>query len=131
MHRGEGCIGCKEQRGCTRREDGIGHIKAYPEEAELNAMRVKMKTPEAKEGYRIRKQSVEVVIKENKGVRVFLTRGLKTVKSEFNLICAACNIKRIWGLLLEGKRKKKTSSTKLTEEKPGILYSPQFAHLIS
>lgn len=73
-------------------------------------MRVKMRTPEAKERYRIRKQSVEVVIgdiKENKGVRTFLTRGLRTVKSEFNLICAACNIKRIWSLLLEGEAEEK------------------------
>lgn len=134
IYRGEECIGCKERWRCTSRKDGIRHIKAYPEDVELNAMREKMKTPEAKQRYRIRKQSVEVVIgdiKENKGVRSFLTRGLKTVKSEFNLICAACNIKRIWGLLLEKKRNKKTSSIASTRQKPGILYSPQFAYLIS
>lgn len=129
VYRGERCR-------CTRRKDGIRHIKAYPEDVELNAMREKMKTPEAKERYRIRKQSVEVVIgdiKENKGVRGFLTRGLKTVKSEFNLICAACNIKRIWGLLLERKRKmmKTSSTTELTQQKPDILYTRQFAYLIS
>ena len=56
------------------------------------------------------------IYKENKGARSFLTRGLKTVKSEFNLICAACNIKRTWGLLLEGKQKKKISSTELTQQ---------------
>lgn len=134
IYRGEECIGCKERWRCTRRKDGIRHIKAYPEDVELNAMREKMKTPEAKERYRIRKQSVEVVIgdiKENKGVRGFLTRGLKTVKSEFNLICAACNIKRIWGLLLEGKQKKKTSSTELTQQKLNIFYTGQFVYLIS
>jgi transposase len=134
VYRGEECIGCKERWRCTGRKDGIRHIKAYPEEAELNAMRVKMRTSEAKERYRIRKQSVEVVIgdiKENKGVRVFLTRGLETVKSEFNLICGACNIKRIWGLLLEGRQKKKTSSTELTQQKLDILYTRQFAYLIS
>jgi transposase len=134
VYRGEECIGCKERWRCTGRKDGIRHIKAYPEEAELNAMRVKMRTPEAKERYRIRKQSVEVVIgdiKENKGVRVFLTRGLETVKSEFNLICGACNIKRIWGLLLEGKQRKKTSSTELTQQKLDIFYTRQFAYLIS
>ncbi len=133
VYRGEECIGCKERWRCTRRKDGIRHIKAYPEEAELNAMRVKMRTPEAKERYRIRKQSVEVVIgdiKENKGVRVFLTRGLETVKSEFNLICAACNIKRIRGLLLERKGKK-TSSIKLAQRKFDIRYTGQFAHFIS
>ena len=34
-------------------------------------------------------------IKENKGITTFLTRGLKTVKTEFNLICIANNICRI------------------------------------
>ena len=134
IYRAQGCINCGEQMRCTKRKDGIRHIKAYPEEVELNAMRAKMKTSEAREHYQIREQSVEAVIgdiKENKGVRTFLTRGLKAVRTEFNLICAACNIKRIWGLLLERKGKQKTSSTKLTEEKPGILDSPQFAHLIS
>ncbi len=110
VYRGEECIGCKEGWRYTRRKDEIRHIKAYPEDVELNAMREKMKTVEAKERYRIRKQSVEAVIgdiKENKGVRSFLTRGLEGVKSEFNLICAACNIRRIWGLLLKSKQKKK------------------------
>jgi transposase len=133
IYRGEECIDCKERWRCTRRKDGIRHIKAYPEDVELNAMREKMKTAEAKERYRIRKQSVEVVIgdiKENKGVRGFLTRGLKTVKSEFNLICAACNIKRIWGLLLERKRKmmKTSSTTELTQQKLDIIYTAQFGY---
>ena len=71
VYRGEECIGCKERWRCTRRKDGIRHIKAYPEEAELNEMRAKMKTPKARERYQLRRQSVEVVIgdiKENKGV---------------------------------------------------------------
>lgn len=133
IYRGEECVGCKEGCRCTRRKDGIRHIKAYPEDVELNAMREKMKTPEAKERYGIRKQSVEVVIgdiKENKGVRSFLTRGLERVKSEFNLICAACNIRRIWGLLLEGGPKKKTRSTKLTKQELDIFHTGQFAYSI-
>ncbi|MGE5445725.1 MAG: transposase, partial [Ignavibacteriales bacterium] len=46
---------------------------------------------------------------ENKGVRGFPTRGFERVKSEFNLICAACNIRRIWGLLLKSQQNKKSS----------------------
>jgi len=112
----------------------LKHILRKQSSMRFNEMRAKMKTPEARERYQLRQQSVEEVIgdiKENKGVRAFLTRGLKTVKSEFNLMCAACNIKRIWGLLLEGKRKKKTSSIKLAQGKLDILYTGQFAHLIS
>ena len=62
-------------------------------------MAVKMRTQQAKEIYKLRQQIVEPVlgdIKENKGVRAFLTRGIRAVKSEFNIICAALNIKRIW-----------------------------------
>ncbi|KKH98036.1 hypothetical protein EO95_18085 [Methanosarcina sp. 1.H.T.1A.1] len=59
----------------------------------------KMKTEEAKEIFGQRKQVVEPVIgnyKENLGFREFLTRGLKSVKNEFNLVCIAANLRKIW-----------------------------------
>lgn len=133
MYRGVECSGCKESRRCTKRIDGIRYIKAYPEELELNAMRAKMKTQEAKERYRIRKQSVEAAIgdiKENKGVRSFLTRGIRRVKSEFDLICAACNIKRIWGYLLENNRARKVPPTKPTGPRSNFTYSYHFAKMV-
>jgi transposase len=74
----------------------------FPYEGERNAMIAKMKTPRAIEIYKLRQQIVEPVlgdIKENKGLRVFLTRGIKTVRTEFNIICTAMNLKRIWGYL--------------------------------
>lgn len=52
-----------------------------------------------KEIYKLRAITVEPVfgdIKENKGIRGFLTRGIKTVKTEFNLIFTAINLKKIW-----------------------------------
>ena len=71
----------------------------FPHEIQRNAMTAKMATTRAKELYRMRQQIVEPVfgdIKENKGMRRFLTRGIATVRGEFHLICAAVNIKRIW-----------------------------------
>ncbi len=56
-----------------------------------------MQMPESKEIYKLRKEIVEPVfgdIKENKGVTGFLTRGLKMVKTEMNLISIASNIYR-------------------------------------
>ncbi len=47
--------------------------------------------------YKLRKEIVEPVfgdIKENKGVTGFLTRGLRMVKTEMNLISIANNIYR-------------------------------------
>src|SRR4030042_1054709 len=109
---GEGCIGCNVQSKCTRRKDGIRHIKALPYEVQRNIMREKMKTPEAKETYALRSCTVEPVfgdIKENKGLRSFLTRGLEKVKVEFNLVCIVRNLKRTQEHL---KEERKTSLQK-------------------
>lgn len=58
-----------------------------------------METEEAKKRYGQRKQVVEPVIgnyKENLGFREFLTRGLKSVKNEFNLVYIAVNLRKTW-----------------------------------
>jgi transposase len=104
VYTGEECVGCKVQSKCTRRKDGIRYIKDFPYEAQRNAMREKMKTPEAREIYALRSRTVEPVfgdIKENKGLSSFLTRGLEKVKVEFHLACIASNLKKINGLLKE------------------------------
>jgi transposase len=132
VYRGEGCVGCKEQMRCTRRRDGVRHIKAYPEEVDLNAMRARMKTQEARERYRLRQQSVEAAIgdiKENKGVRSFLTRGLVKVKTELNLICAGCNIKRMWRVLIEREQKKKAIPTESMQRKLNLSYFYRYADI--
>ena len=67
-----------------------------------------MKTPRAKEFYALRSRTVEPVfgdIKENKGLRGFLTRGLERVKTEFNLACITSNLKKIKQFLKESDRK--------------------------
>lgn len=108
VYKGQGCLGCNNQGICTKRKNGIRYLKMFPHEVALNSMRMKMKTPEAKEAYKLRQQIVEPVlgdIKENKGIRGFITRGIHTVKAEFNIICAAMNVKRIWIQLKEKKTK--------------------------
>ena len=108
VYKGEECVGCKVQSKCTRKKDGIRYIKDFPYEAQRNTMREKMKTPRAKEIYALRSRTVEPVfgdIKENKGLRSFLTRGLERVKTEFNLACIATNLKKIEEFLEESDRK--------------------------
>lgn len=98
-HKGLSFLACKEQRQCSKNKDSIRYLKMFPHEIQRYAMTAKMATNRAKELYRLRQQIVEPVfedIKENKGMRRFLTRGITTVRGEFNLICAAVNIKRIW-----------------------------------
>ncbi len=107
VYKGQGCSDCKSQSMCTKRKGGTRYLKMFPYEGERNAMIAKMKTPRAIETYRLRQQIVEPVIgdvKENKGLRVFLTRGIRTVRTEFNIICAATNLKRIWASLHTRKR---------------------------
>jgi transposase len=97
-YKGVACGDCHKMRDCTKIKNGIRIVKMSPYEEERQVLAEKMKTPEGKEIYNLRRQIVEPVfgdIRENKGVTSFITRSLKTVKTEFNLICTANNIRRI------------------------------------
>ncbi len=99
MYKGKDCKVCPQQKKCTKQRNGIRYIKSFPYEKERNAMNEKMSTQNGKEIYKLRAITVEPVfgdIKENKGMRSFFTRGMYTVKTEFNLVCAASNLKKIW-----------------------------------
>ena len=64
-------------------------------------MRDKMEEKESKKIYGLRKITVELVygnIKENLGFRGFLLRGIKNAKVEFDLVCMAHNLKKIFAL---------------------------------
>ena len=97
-YRGVACKKCLKQKYCTKTKDGTRIVKMYPYEKERKVMNEKMQTSRAKEIFKLRKEIVEPVfgdIKENKGITSVLTRGLKTVKNEFNLISTANNISRM------------------------------------
>jgi len=56
--------------------------------------------------YRVRAKTVERLfghIKQNIGLREFLTRGLQGVRAEFSLACIAHNLKRIWTIKSQTK----------------------------
>jgi transposase len=104
---GVNCKDCLFNAQCTNRKDKVRRLKSYPFEKERRDMAKKMQTKEAREFYKRRKETVEPAIghiKENLGFRGFLTRGLNTVKNEFNLACAAHNLKKLW-LISQKKRK--------------------------
>lgn len=64
-------------------------------------MKEKMEKPESKKVYDLRRITVEPVygnIKQNLGFREFLLRGLEKVKTEFNLVCIAHNLQKIYNL---------------------------------
>jgi hypothetical protein len=65
----------------------------------VKAMLAKLKTKEGKKIYSERKTSVEPVfgqIKEARGIRGFLLRGIEQVKDEWKLICLTHNILKLW-----------------------------------
>jgi transposase len=67
----------------------------------VQAMAHRLKTPEGKKLYALRKQTPEPVfgiIKSALGFRQFLLRGLDNVRGEWNLVTMAYNIKRLFVL---------------------------------
>jgi len=68
----------------------------------LEAMDHRLKTPEGKKRYALRKQTPEPVfgiIKSVLGFRQFLLRGLDNVRGEWNLVTMAWNMKRMFALV--------------------------------
>jgi len=67
----------------------------------LLAMQEKLKTDAGRRLYAKRKHTVEPVfgiIKSVMGFRQFLLRGLEKVTGEWDLVCLAYNVKRLWAL---------------------------------
>jgi transposase len=99
LYKGTECKKCEFSKNCTKRKDGIRQLKIAEFSKERKQLADKMKKEEAKKIFRQRQQVVEPAIgnyKENLGFREFLTRGLKSVRNEFNLVCTAANLRKIW-----------------------------------
>ena len=65
----------------------------------LLSMQAKLATDEGKKIYRKRQQAVEPVFgitKAAMGFRQFRLRGRQKVTTEWDLVCLACNVKRLW-----------------------------------
>ena len=62
----------------------------------------RLKTSKGRDLYKLRKQTVEPVfgiIKEAMGFRTFLTRGLDSVSTEWNLVTLSYNFKRLFNMI--------------------------------
>ncbi|WP_292487212.1 transposase, partial [Methanohalobium sp.] len=99
VYRGIHCRDCKSKYQCTNRKDGIRQLKITYVSEDRKHLRDKMKTEQAKVIFEQNKHTVEPAIgnyKQNLRFREFITRGLNSVKTEFNLVCAAVNLRKIW-----------------------------------
>jgi transposase len=85
----------------------VGRQKHHEPQAEVSTepttakehMAAKVRTPEGKALYARRKVIVEPVfgqIKEARGFRRFLLRGLKKIRGEWSLVCLTHNLLKIW-----------------------------------
>ena len=101
---GAPCSECPVQSACVG-EDKWRVITSDGFEGERRRMKTKMQSEQGKKEYRKRGETVEWPfgdIKQNLGLREFLTRGLLNVKTEHNLVCTAHNLKALWKKL-DGK----------------------------
>jgi transposase len=72
--------------------------RSSPRGSRVQAMRIKLKQGGFRSRYRLRKQTVEPVfgqIKQARGFRQFLMRGLQQVSGEWSLICTAHNLLKL------------------------------------
>jgi DDE family transposase len=73
--------------------------KSPPKATAKEKMQAKLKTAEGRAVYARRKAIVEPVfgqIKEARGFRRFLLRGLKKIRGEWRLVCLTHNLLKIW-----------------------------------
>ena len=91
-----------EERQYDFRPAKLKESKYYIKDPRLIKMQEKLRSEEGKQIYRLRKSTVEPVfgiIKEVLGFRQFLLRGTEKVSLEWDLVCTAYNMKRLWGLI--------------------------------
>ncbi|WP_319507250.1 IS1182 family transposase [uncultured Methanolobus sp.] len=99
VYRGINCRGCKSNQQCTNRKDKTRQLKVNCLSNDRKCLKEKMRTVKAQRTFEERKYTVEPAIgnyKQNLKFREFITRGLNSAKNEFNLVCAAINLKKLW-----------------------------------
>lgn len=90
------CKTCPVHDLCTKAKHRV--IARDVHEPERAAMRAKLKTPDGKQTYSRRKAIVEPAwgqIKQAMGFRQVSLRGIQAVQAEFQLVCAAFNLRKI------------------------------------
>ena len=101
----DAAIGTPVEKNDVGSSDGISRPEAAPARAEpaaiktrVEAMREKIKAGGHESPYRFRKQLPEPVfgqIKQARGFRQFLMRGIENVRGEWSLVCTAHNLLKL------------------------------------
>lgn len=97
-YQSENCSKCPVRLQCAGKTN-FKIITSDGYEAERRRMKLKMLSDSGKEEYKKRCRWVEWPygnIKQNLNLREFLTRGVETVQTEFNLVCISHNLRVMW-----------------------------------
>jgi hypothetical protein len=89
----------KQKHGASQQGEDEGAKESNAEAGLLEQMKQKLKTQAGQDLYRMRKAIVEPVfgqIKEWRGFRRFLLRGLQKVRAEWKLICLTHNLLKLF-----------------------------------
>ena len=110
------CRGCPLAARCTPNPQAGRTISRSEHEDQVEALRQRMASPEAKALYRLRSQSVELVNadwKEHRQLRRFSGRGLRRARAQVGLIVLAHNL-----LTLLSQEKKKAEAARALAVNP-------------
>lgn len=111
----ETCAACPARSKCTPGK-GARTISRNEHEEILDELRQRMQTEEAKQLYKLRKQTVELAnadMKEHRGLRRLSGRGLKSAHGQVGLIVLAHDL-----VALHGLHRKRQQGTKATTPCP-------------
>jgi transposase len=89
------CVSCPVRAACTKNPQAGRTISRGEHEEWIEALRQRMQTAEAKELYRLRRQTVELVNadgKAHRGLRRFRGRGLARARCQVGLMVLAHNL---------------------------------------
>jgi transposase len=101
VYRCRDCADCAHKKDCTKDVKGR-RIRIRAEDELLKQNRRKLLMESSQEIMKRRGAVVEpvfAILREHHNLRRFLRRGLKNVRAEWHLLCAAYNLKKIWRFL--------------------------------